>query len=204
MNRKERRAARAKAFDRTPRKRGRKLGVPGIKIGATPLRRSELGPEVAVFGMLVRTRLRGSPIHAAEFAASVFNKSVVVTRIEGGLCFDYTGGRGEIVNRIGPIVIKHRQHDPELRDNARENRRDKILREAPKLIAGATGEDRVWLEVSKQALDGAFNALALGDGKAMQLALTILETIGWRARLKNSFLKNPKNQGLNRINLADQ
>jgi hypothetical protein len=204
MNRKERRAARAKAFDRTPHKRGRKLGVPGIKIGATPLRRSEMGPEVAVFGMLVRTRLRGSPIHAAEFAASVFNKSVVVTRIDGGLCFDYTGGLGEIVNRVGPIVTKHRQHDPELRDDARKNRRDKILREAPKLIAGATGEDRVWLEVSMQALDGAFNALALGDDKAMQLALTILKSIGWRATLKKSFLKSTKNHSLGRINLVDQ
>jgi hypothetical protein len=187
ISRKAREAKRARAL--APH-RGRKAGV---KLGATPLRKSEMGREVAVFGMLVRTRLRGSPIHAAEFAASVFNKSVVVTRIEGGLCFNYTGGRGEIIHRIkttaGGVVITKHEHDPELRDDARKHRRDKILREAPKLIAGATGADRVWLEVSMQALDGAFNAIALGDDTALNYSLMILEGIGWSGSSTNSFLK---------------
>jgi len=135
--------------------------------------------EVAVFGMLVRGRLRNSPIRAAEFAASVFNNSVNVSRIEGGLCFDYTGGRGVLVHKTktvgvdGIVAIRH-EHDPEDRDDARRNRRDKILREAPGLIERATGPDRVWLEISMQALDGLFNAVALSDKVAFRLALTIL------------------------------
>jgi hypothetical protein len=121
-----------------------------------------MGRETAVFGMLVRTRLRHSPVHAAEFAASVFNKSVEVTEIEGGLCFEYTGGLGVIVNTIRRIG-EPRRHDPKDRDNALKNRRDKILREAPRLIRNATGKDREWLEVSMLTLDSVFNALALGD-----------------------------------------
>jgi hypothetical protein len=112
--------------------------------------------------MLVRGRLRDSPIYATEFVASVFNRSVRVSRVEvrglHGLCFDYTGGRGAIVHKIrsnvdGLVVIKHK-HDPEDRDDARRNLRDKILREAPGLIDDATGWDRAWLEISMQALDG--------------------------------------------------
>ena len=189
VSRKAREANRARALNPRP---GRKLG---IKLGTKPLRESELGREVAVYGMLVRTRLRGSPIHAAEFAASVFNRSVTVTGIEGGLRFDYMGGRGEIVHKSkttaggGLVIIKH-EHDPEMRDDAGKNRRDRILREAPKLIADATGPDRVWLEVSMQALDGAFNAIALGDEMALRYALTILEGVGW----SGSFLKQQLDQ----------
>ena len=146
----------------------------GRPSGATPLRYSEIGREVAVFGMLVRTRLRHCPIHAAEFAASVFNKSVEVAEIDGGLSFEYTAGLGVIVNTIR-TVGQPRRHDPEERDDARRNRRDKILREAPRLIASATGEDRTWLEASMLALDCIFNALALGDDKALR-ALFALQT----------------------------
>jgi hypothetical protein len=137
-----------------------------------------MGRETAVFGMLVRTRLRHSPVHAAEFAASVFNKSVEVTEIEGGLCFEYTGGLGVIVNTIRRIG-EPRRHDPKDRDNALKNRRDKILREAPRLIRNATGKDREWLEVSMLTLDSVFNALALGDDEALQMSFAILRRIGW-------------------------
>jgi len=184
---KARRAKRAQAL--APR-RGRK---PGAKIGATPLRKSAMRFEVAVFGMLVRGRLRDSPIHAAEFAASVYNNSVNVSRIEGGLRFDYTGGRGVIVHKLkrsvdGDVVIKH-THDPEDRVDARRNRRDKILREAPKLIGGTTGADSVWLEVSMQALDGLFNAVALSDETAFRSALTILKSnLGWTLPVEKLFL----------------
>lgn len=183
---KARQAKRAQAL--TPR-RGRK---PGVKMGPTPLRKSGMRFEVAVFGMLVRTRLRNSPIHAAEFAASVFNSSVKVSCIEGGLCFDYTGGRG-VVQTIkvavdGVVVVKHK-HDRKKRDDARRNRRDKILREAPGLIAGATGGDLMWLEVSRQALDGLFNAVVLGDEIAFRSAWTILETkLGWPPSAAKLFL----------------
>src|SRR5437899_8386011 len=116
MNRKERRAARARAFNHDKPKRGRPSG-------ATPLRYSEMGREVAVFGMLVRGRLQHSPRRAAEFAASVFNKSVEVTEIDGGLSFEYTAGLGVIVNTIR-TVGQPRRHDPDERDDARLNRRE--------------------------------------------------------------------------------
>ena len=173
------------------RRRGRR---PGVKIGPTPLRNSAMRWEVAVFGMLVRGRLRDSQIHAAEFAASVFNNSVNVSRIEGGLCFDYTGGRGALVQKRkvvvdGVVVVKH-EYDPEDRDDARRNRRDKILREAPGLIANATGLDRAWLEVAILTLDALFNAVALGDEVAFRSAWAILESkpLGWPPSAAKLFL----------------
>jgi hypothetical protein len=185
---KARQEKRAQAL--TPR-RGRK---PGVKVGATPLQKSAMRWEVAVYGMLVQGRLCNSPIHAAEFAASVFNKSVKVSCIEGGLCFDYTGGRGVLVEKFkvavdGVVVVKHK-HDRKKRDDAGRNRRDKILREAPRLIAGATGSDLIWLQISMQALDGLFNAVALGDETALKFALAILESklLSWPPSVAKLFL----------------
>jgi hypothetical protein len=177
-NRKARKRQRDRSFDRRP----------GRKPGRVTLRKSEMRWEVAVFGLLTQEggRLHDSPIHAAEFAASVFNKSVKVASYHEpatdpeeqkvGLSFTYTGGRGVIVakTKTGPGI--RIEHDPDERDDARKNRRDKILREAPKLITGATGADLAWLQISMQALDGLFNAIALGDVEALRYAITVLES----------------------------
>jgi hypothetical protein len=194
VSRKAREKKRAGAFDR---RRGRKPG-------AVPLRKDKRRWEVAVFGMLTLDggRLHDSSIHAAEFAASVFNKSVTVASYyrpasetqeeKVGLSFTYTGGRGVIVAKTKTGTGIKIEHDLEDRDDARINRRDKILREAPELIAGATGADLIWLQTSMQALDGAFNAIALGDETALRLALTILRSpaLGWRSvSLEKLFLK---------------
>jgi hypothetical protein len=184
---KARQAKRAQAL---ARRRGRK---PGVKIGAIPLRRSRMRFEVAVYGMLVRGRLRDSHTHAAEFAASVFNNNVNVSRIDGGLSFTYTGGRGSISHKVkvtvdGVATTQHK-HDHDDRDDARRNRCDKILREAPGLIDGATGPDVAWLELSMLALDMLFNAVALGDEPLFRDSLTILKSkLGWPPSVEKLFL----------------
>jgi hypothetical protein len=165
--------------------------------GATPLREAEMRWEVAVFGMLTRKggRLRGRPVQAAEFAASVFKKSVAMPSYSEGeaveLSFTDAAGRGAMVTKTIARSGIRIEHDPEERDDARKFRRDKILREAPELIAGATGADLAWLEIAMQALDGLFNAMALDDDEALRRAVAVLESpvIGWLARLKNPFLK---------------
>src|SRR5437763_3403736 len=108
-NRKTRKRQRDRSFDR---RRGRKLGP-------VPLRKSAMRYEVAVFALLTQEggRLHDSPIHAAEFAASVFNKSVTVSAIENGLSFEYRGGRGERVVTMTGQSGKRIEHDPELRDD---------------------------------------------------------------------------------------
>jgi hypothetical protein len=169
----------------------------GRRPGATPLREAEMRWEVAVFGMLTRKggRLHGRSIQAAEFAASVFNRSgAVASYSEGeevGPSFAATGGHGAMVTKTIARSGIRIEHDPEERDDARKMWRDKILREAPKLIAGATGADLAWLELAMQALDGLFNAIALNDDEALRYAVEVLESpvIGWLARLKNPFLK---------------
>jgi hypothetical protein len=166
--------------------------------GATPLRKAEMRWEVAVFGMLMRKggRLHGRPMQAAEFAASVFNKSAAVARYsdeeeEFGVSFARTEGRGAIVTKTIARSGVSIERDPEERDDARKYRRDKILREAPRLIAGASGADLAWLELAMQALDGLFGAIALNDDEALRHAIEVLEqpVVGWLARLKNPFLK---------------
>ena len=89
----------------------------------------------------------------------------------------------------GVVVVKH-EYDPEDRDDARRNRRDKILREAPGLIANATGLDRAWLEVASLTLDALFNAVALGDEVAFRSAWAILESksLGWPPSAAKLFL----------------
>jgi hypothetical protein len=170
----------------------------GRKPGATPLlREAEMRWEVAVFGMLTRKggRLHGRPIQAAEFAASVFNKSVAMAsysdREAVDLSFTTAGSRGAMVTKTIARSGIRIERDPEERDHARKYRRDKILREAPQFIAAATGADLAWLELAMQALDGLFNAIALNDDDALRRAVEVLESpvIGWLARLKNPFLK---------------
>jgi hypothetical protein len=178
----------------------RTLVLAGHRFGRrpTPLRETEMRWEVAVFGLLTRKggRLHGRPIQAAEFAASVFNKSTTTvasfSETENvGLSLGYTGGIGVVVTKTIARSGIRIEHDPEERDDARKNRRDKILREAPKLIAGATGADLAWLELAMQALDGLFKAIALNDDEALHYAIEVLESpvIGWLARLKNPFLR---------------
>jgi hypothetical protein len=175
---KARQTKRAKTLDR---RRGRKPGK-------TPLHKHAMRFEVAVYGTLVRRQL--SRDDAAEFAASVFNESVKVTAIiEGGrpgLCFDYTGGRGDFVGKIkrtadGVVVTKHR-YDYEHRD-ARLNRREKILDEGPKMIEDATGFDQYWLEASMQALDGVLIAVVGNDAEILSLASSALKLLGWSRSL---------------------
>jgi hypothetical protein len=164
---------------------GKNVGRP---LGARPLKEDDRRFEVAVFGMLVRTRLSkpGELIRAASFAAVVFNKGVKVTAGERGvgLSFHYTGGRGAIVTKMGR---DKRRHNPKDRDEALKNRRDKILREAPALLAGATGKDAVWLEISMLSLDAAFNALAIGDGFRLRAAIGVLESVGWSEPIRKLF-----------------
>jgi hypothetical protein len=137
---KARKAARDRAFSR-------KGGRPP---GAVPLRKDARRFEVAMFHMLTQTRLRGQPTHAAEFAAGILHSSVeaLIATANNRISFDFTGGRGERVVTMRPDGTTRIWHDSEIRTDAGINRRDKILREARGLIAGATGPDRVWLEVS--------------------------------------------------------
>jgi hypothetical protein len=148
---KARQASRSKTLDR---RRGRKPGK-------TPLHKHSMRWEVAVYGMLVRTR-RASPIHAAEIAC-VFNNSTEITAGEitaAGIMvsFDYTRGRGE-------------------RIDARKNRRDKILREAPKMIKAATGDDQTWLEQATLILDVAFSAVGLRNPELLLHAMRLLKRL---------------------------
>jgi hypothetical protein len=166
--------------------------------GATPLREAEMRWEVAVFGMLTRKggRLHGRPVQAAEFAASVFKKSGAMPSYSEGEAVELpfaaaAASRGAMVTKTIARSGIRIEHDPEERDDARKFRRDKILREAPDLIAAATGADLAWLEIAMQALDGLFNAMALDDDEALRRAIAVLDSpvIGWLARLKNPFLK---------------
>jgi hypothetical protein len=175
---KTRKAARDRAFSR-------KEGS-GRPRGALPLRKNARRFETAMFHMLIQTRCRGEPTHAAEFAASVLHDSVVVSIDNSRITFDFTGGFGEKVVRMtaeGATV----RYDSTERGNARTNRRDKILREGPGLIAGATGHDRVWLEVSARLLHALFNAVAIGDADAIRQCLTLLQRQGWSEPLRRLF-----------------
>jgi hypothetical protein len=166
---KTRKAARDQAFVDAPKPKGRRPG-------ALPLRKDARRFEAAMYCTLVRTRLRDRPILAAEFAASILHDQVIPTILNDRLSFEFTGGRG-------------------LRDDARNNRRDKILREAPGLIEGATGADRVWLEISVQTLHWIFNAIAMGEAEALYKLILILDQQGWRKPLRKLFMAqlNPGN-----------
>jgi hypothetical protein len=182
-----------RAAQRTETRGGFRLGR---RPGATPLREAEMRWEVAVFGMLTRKggRLHGRPMQAAEFAASVFNRSVSVARHYGeaeAVGVSLNGDSDAIVTKTIARSGISIERDPEDRDDARKYRRDNILREAPRLIASASGADLAWLELAMQALDGLFGAIALNDDEALRHAIGVLESpvIGWLARLKNPFLK---------------
>jgi hypothetical protein len=163
--------------------------TPGRPPGARPLKEDDRRFEIAMFGMLVRTRLSkpGELIRAATFAAVVFNKGVRVTASERGvgLSFHYTRGRGAVVT----TMARGRRHNPKDRDEALKNRRDKILREAPALIAGATGDDAIWLEQSMLALHAAFNALGIGHALMLRTAIGVLasERLGWSDPIRKLF-----------------
>jgi hypothetical protein len=200
ISRKAREAKRARAFDRKP----------GRKPGRVPLRKLDMRFEVAVFALLTRPggRLQGQPharMRAAKFAVC-FSVDNAVTDYhrpgtsteeqKRGISFTYKAGRGERVAKRNVAGRFKVTHDPELRDDARRTRVRWILRNAPRLIAGAKGADLVWLEVSMQALDGLLDAIALNDAHAMRYAVTVLQSplIDWPVELTNSFLKVQSDQ----------
>jgi hypothetical protein len=80
-----------------------------------------------------------------------------------------------------------RRHDADDRDYARKNRIEKIRREAPKLIAAATGKDAEWLEQSMLALDMWFNAMTMGNMFVLRGAIEVLERLGWSEPLRRLF-----------------
>jgi hypothetical protein len=65
-----------------------------------------------------------------------------------------------------------------------DNRRWKIVREAPKLIAAADRLDRLWLEGSAYALHGVFNAFVLGDVGLLNGFIQVLVRLGWGDQLR--------------------
>jgi hypothetical protein len=160
-----------------------------------PLRERPLARE-AVICHLIRTWLKWTPRRAATFAAAVGNKSVVIetkTTAKGwaGYSFTYTGGDHSLVQ--APVT------------NALNNRRDKILQYGPAMIAGATGDDLVWLQLTLQALQGYFTALFDLNLDAIRIAEALLRTpaIGWPVGSKAElFLKDERYQSV-RISLID-
>jgi hypothetical protein len=175
----------AMSIGRKARANNRALALkprPGRKPGATPLRKDKRRFEVAVFHALLTWAPTIPHALAAEIAVS-FHDSIKISAVEKsglvGLGFEYSAGRGEIASiRIvkGSVTIKY---DPERKTGGRENRRDKILRDAPKLIEEAQGRNRLWLEVSARGLLGLLDAMTTVDEnpEAMRYALKILAAV---------------------------
>jgi hypothetical protein len=155
---------------------------PGRKPGTEPLHKDKRRFEITVF-YAMRTWAQNMPqVLAAELAVN-FRDCIEVAAIEKdgliGLSFRYTGGRGEIVRSWDAGGRRRIEHDPELKTDARKNRRDKILREAPKVIAEAKGKDRLWLEASMRGLLGVLDAITTveADPEVMLYALKVLAVV---------------------------
>jgi hypothetical protein len=163
-----RKAKRAAAFNREPAAAAPKRGRPAHR----PLRDRPLAREAVIFH-LIRTWLKWTPRQAATFAAAVGNKSVQIepkiAKGRAGYSFTYTGGDHSLAQ--GTVT------------NALNNRRDKILQYGPVMIAGATGDDLVWLQLALQALRGYFTAVFELDIEASHIAAELLRSpaIGWAA-----------------------
>jgi hypothetical protein len=171
---KDRTAKRNAAFKRddpasVPKKGGRPPS------GNRPLREHPLARE-ALINHLMLCWLKWSKHRAARFAAAVgsrrslwiefeFDKTILKKEWEG-VGFKFTGGgadRGGSVNN--PL-----------------NRRAKTIRnEGPSLIAGATGDNLIWVQLTLQALQGYFTALFTRDVAVLDAAAELLKTpaIGW-------------------------
>jgi hypothetical protein len=170
---KGRKAKRAAAFNKEqqpapsapPSKRGRPP-IEHRRLGDKPLARE------AVIFHLFRTWLKLTKRQAATFAAAVGSSSVVIepkqnTDGGAGFSFTYTAGNRGVA-----------QGDE---NNALNNRRDKILEYGPAMIAGAKGDDLVWLQLTMQALQGYFTALFELNPEAIRIADELLRSpeIGW-------------------------
>jgi hypothetical protein len=159
--------------------------------GRTFLRDRPLAREAVLFH-LFRVWLRWKPRQAATFAAAVGNKSVVIELTEvttkglagwAGFSFTYTAGDRKIVQGRESNSLNHR--------------RDRILQYGPAMIAGATGGDLAWLQLSMQALERFFTALFKLDIEGLRAAEELLRSpaIGWRIGSKAElFLKDQRYQ----------
>jgi len=135
--------------------------------GAVPLRHAPRRFEVALFHMLT-TRRDVAPNRAAQLAAAALHKdSAAILRAAAGM-----------------ISLGFPDDPAGVRINVLDNRRWKIVREAPKLIEAADRLDRLWLEGSADALHGAFNAFALGDADLLNGFIQVLVLLGWGDQLR--------------------
>jgi hypothetical protein len=123
--------------------------------------------EVALFYMLTTVR-KEAPNRAAQLAAAALHKDSTAALLPHGAGISLGFPDDPSGTRIGVL----------------DNRRWKIVREAPKLIAAADGDDQVWLKMSAYALHGAFNAVALGDVGLLNGFIQVLVRLGWGDQLR--------------------
>jgi hypothetical protein len=190
---KGRKAQRTAAFNKEPAPATPKRGRPPV--GPRPLRDQPLAREAVIFH-LIRTWLKWTPRRAAKFAAVVGNRSVEIepkVNAKGwaGFSFTYTAGDRSLAQGT--------------ETNALNNRRDKILQYAPAMIAGVTGDDEVWLQLTMQALQGYFTALFELDLEAVRTAKELLRSpaIGWPVGPKAELLLKDQRYQRVKIDLID-
>jgi hypothetical protein len=197
VNRTEaRKAKRAAAFNKEPEPSQAPAPKPGRpRLGRRQLRDRPLAREAVIFHLIL-TWLKWTPRQAAKFAAVVGTRKTEIrptTTAKGwvGYAFTYTGGNRSLAQGA--------------ETNALNNRRDKILQYAPAMIAGAIGDDQVWLQLTLQALQGYFGALFGLNLEAIRIAETLLRSpaIGWPLGAKAELLlKDQQNQRV-KIDLID-
>jgi hypothetical protein len=191
---KGRKAKRAAAFNREPEP----APAPKLKRGRParrPLRDRPLAREAVIFH-LFHTRLKLTKRQAATFAAAVGSSSVVIepkqtTDGRAGFSFTYTAGDRSVA-----------QGDE---NNALNNRRDKILEYGPAMIAGAKGDDLVWLQLTMQALQGYFTALFELNPEAIRIADELLRSpeIGWPVGSRAELIRKDERYQRVKIELID-
>lgn len=199
MSRKTRKAERNRAMQGRPRPgRGRKPGL-------VSLRDHGLRFEIAVYRAVQLWAPTLPEIAAAEIGVS-FNDSVDVSWIKKiidgnpleGFSLNYRGGRGE---QIKPSQIirgrEVRRFDPTRKIDARLNRRDKLMRDAPALIERADGVDLLWLEMSVKGLVTLLEEIFTRDAdpRVISYVLKILRVVDqeWSRRLSRLVKLFPEN-----------
>jgi hypothetical protein len=162
--------------------------------------RFEIAIYQAVLTAMPTMRRNKVAMIAVCFNASIGDATWIGELINGqpfeGISLDYKAGKGSIIpaGRIERERAVHR-FDPDLRQDAILNRRDKLIREAPTLIRQAQDLDRKWLLASTTTLLALFRG-AVAQPLNIKISRALLAYLGtidpeWPARLVNAIPKTP-------------
>ena len=157
----------------------------GPPLAQIPLRDRPLAREAAIF-FTATTLLQCKPIAAARLAATLSTGATTIAIVTEKIIKkgEHKGEKADGLGLVYPVDERARRKGIEVL----QNRAKHILETVPALIAGATGDDEMWLQLAAQALWRLYHAVKDFNAEGVTSSIALLQELGWQAKA-SLFLK---------------